>query len=201
MLTQDDITHSVKAYYGSVDQADHLVGLVLDLLEQNGLVDDTMVVYTSDHGEMLAHNGLYFKDCLYEPAVRVPCIIRYPGVIPAGQVVSQCTEQIDLLPTMFDFAGIPPQGTEQGVSMRNLIMNPDDPTWKDEAFSEDQADLIMIRTGQWKYNYHPDDRDQLFDLASDPDEVVNLVDDPQYADIKAYLQGRIADKFGVVIVP
>jgi len=198
-LTPEDITNSVKAYYACTEYMDYCVGLVLDLLEQHNLVNETLVVYTADHGEMLGHNGLYKKGCFYEPAVHIPCIMRYPGVIPAGQVVSQCTEQIDLMPTLLDFAGIPPQGMEQGVSMRNLIMNPDDPSWKNEAFSEVRDNYIMIRTGRWKYNYYPGDTDQLFDLVNDPDERINLIDDPQYDDIKENLRSRIADRFGVSV--
>lgn len=101
-------------FYACVEYMDHVLGLVLDLLEQHGLVEDTVLVYTSDHGEMLGHNGLYFKSCFYEPAVHVPCIMRFPGVIPPGQVVGQITELIDIMPTLLDYAGIPPAGAEEG---------------------------------------------------------------------------------------
>ena len=199
LLEQEDITNSVRAYYACTEYMDYCVGLILDLLEVHGLVEDTLVVYTSDHGEMLGHNGLYFKGCFYEPAVHVPCVMRFPGVIQAGQVVGQYTELIDLMPTLFDYAGMPVTGTEQGASMRDLIVNPADPNWKNEAFSEVEQNYIMIRSGPWKYNYFPNDTDQLFDLTSDPDEVNNLVGDHQYDGVVNYLLGRISERFGITI--
>jgi arylsulfatase A-like enzyme len=195
-LTQEEITAGVRAYYGFVEFMDHAVGRVLDTLEEYGLVRDTIVIYTTDHGEMLGHNGMWLKDCLYEHAVRVPCIIRYPGAIPPGQVVPKCAEQIDLFPTLYDYLDIPPDGMEEGVSLRGLIANPDDPAWVDEAYAEDLTLYKMVRAGQWKYHRYPGDADHLHDLESDPGEVINLIDDPQYAEIKAYLLGRLAAKFG-----
>jgi len=117
ILTQQDITNSVRAYYACIEYMDHVVGLILDLLNQHNLVQDTIVIYTSDHGEMMGHNGMFSKNCFYEPAVHIPCIMRYPGMIPAGQVVDQITEQIDLMPTIFDFVRVPLWGREQGTSV------------------------------------------------------------------------------------
>ena len=196
ILTQDDLTNSVRAYYACVEYMDHVVGLVLSLLDRHGLAEDTVMVYTADHGEMLGHNGLFFKQCFYEPAVRVPCVMRYPGVIPAGRVVGQITELIDILPTLLDYAGIPPAGTEEGLSMRGLIENPVDSSWKNEAFAEFALNYVMARKGKWKYNRHPGDLNQLFDLESDPGERINLYNSATCAGVVNYLEERIRRRFG-----
>ena len=191
-LRQDDIINSVRSYYGCIEYIDHLVGQITGLITSLNLDDETVVVYTSDHGEMLAHHGLYFKRCFYEPAVHIPCIIRFPGVIPAGQTVSQLTESIDIMPTLLDYAGLQPAGTEQGSSMKNLITNPYDTGWKNIAFSElvdDQGEVMMMcRAGRYKYVYYPNDQDQLFDLENDPAEISNLVGNSDYADVIAFLK-------------
>jgi choline-sulfatase len=194
-LDQQEITNSVRAYYASVEYMDSIVGLVLELLERYDLVQDTIMVYASDQGEMLGHNGLFFKECFYEPAVHVPCIMRCPGVIPQGHVVGQITELIDIMPTVMDYADIPLRGTEMGSSMRNLIDDPGNPGWKNEAYSEYDDDYVMLRTGDWKYNYYSDDKDQLFHMVDDTDERNNLVDDPQYKDLADELLQRIINKF------
>jgi choline-sulfatase len=191
LLTQEDIVHSVRAYYACVEYMDFAVGLILDLLEDHDLVEDTIVVYTADHGEMLGHNGLYFKQCFYEPSVHVPCIMRCPGVIPAGQVVSQITELIDIMPTIMDFAHVTPAGGEAGRSMRYLIMDPQDPDWKNEARAEYGENYTMFRMGRWKYNRYPGDQDQLFDLVRDPDERHNLLVDSRYRTKESDAAGEI----------
>ena len=203
-LDQEDIQNCTRAYYAGVGYMDNLLGRVLDYLDAHNLVQDTIVIYTADHGEMMGHNGIFFKRCFYEPAVHVPCIIRYPGVIPAGRVVTQLTETIDIMPTVMDFAQIPLQGTEEGESMRNLIMDPEDPTWKNQAFAEGNDHYlqndnrhIMYRRGDFKYNYYSDDLDQLFELSNDPNERSNLIDIPKYGHVVTDMQERISEKFGV----
>lgn len=205
-LTQTEIANSVRAYYACVEFMDHCVGLALNMLDSLGLADETIVAYTSDHGEMLGEHGTFFKRCFYEPSVHVPCIIRFPGLIPPGTVVNRITESIDLFPTLFDYAGIKRQGTEQGMSLRPLIERPSVGQWKDEAFSETKAysDLkrgYMIRKAQWKYCYYPGDREEFFDLENDPGEKTNLIGEPGYDKLVKELRERIQSRFAIRVLP
>lgn len=201
-LTQTEITNSLKAYYACVEFMDHCVGVALNMLDSLGLAQETIVVYTSDHGEMLGEHGTFFKRCFYEPSVHVPCIIRFPGRIPAGIVVNRITEGIDLFPTLLDYAGMGRQGMEQGTSLRPLIERPSHALWKDEAFSETKgySDLwrgYMIRKDQWKYCYYPGDREELFDLESDPLEQSNLIGEPGYGRLTGVLREKLRRRFGI----
>jgi arylsulfatase A-like enzyme len=201
-LTQAEIANSVKAYYACVEFMDNCVGMALNMLDSYGLAEETIVVYTSDHGEMLGQHGTFFKRCFYEPSVHVPCIIRFPGHIPSGLVVSRVTESIDLFPTLFDYAGIPRQGTEQGMSLRPLIEHPSNAGWKDEAFAETKgySDLrrgYMIRSDEWKYCYYPGDREELFDLERDPLESRNLIGEPGHGNVMRLLREKVQRRFGI----
>ncbi len=182
-LSEQDILNATRAYYGCTEYMDDIVGLVLDLLEQHDLVENTIVVYTSDHGEMLGNHGLFFKMCFYDHSARVPFIIKYPGVIPAGQTVDKVTGLIDVLPTIYDYFNLAPAGNEEGQSMRALIDNPSQDSWKDEAIAQYIDGRIMIRRGKWKYNHYPNDQDQLFNMELDPDENNNLLNDLRRDDI------------------
>ncbi len=201
-LTQVEIANSLKAYYACVEFMDHCVGMALRMLESYDLVNQTIVVYTSDHGEMLGDHGTFFKRCLYEPSVHVPCVMRCPGLIPPGTVVRRVTESIDIFPTLLDYAGIPRFGTEQGKSLRPLIDLSSYAGWEDVAFSEtkgysDHRRGYMIRKDQWKYCYYPEDREELFDLESDPGETRNLVGESGYERITSVLRERIRIRFGI----
>lgn len=203
-LTQAEIANSLKAYYACVEFMDHCVGTALRLLESYDLVDQTIVVYTSDHGEMLGDHGTFFKRCLYEPSVRVPCIMRIPGHIPPGTVVRRVTQSIDIFPTLLDYLGIPGSGTEQGRSLRPLIESRSPAGWEDLAFAEtkgysDGKRGYMIRQDQWKYCYYPEDREELFDLENDPGEKTNLIAQSSYHKLVKALRERLARRFRIKV--
>ncbi len=201
-LTQAEIANSVKAYYACVEFMDNCVGMALNMLDSYGLAEETVVVYTSDHGEMLGDHGTFFKRCLYEPSVRVPCLMRCPGHIPPGTVVRRVTESIDIFPTLLDYAGIPKFGTEQGKSLLPLVELTSYAGWEDVAFTETKgySDLergYMVRKDQWKYCYYPEDREELFDLESDPGEKRNLIGGSGYEKVTSLLRERIQRRFGI----
>jgi len=202
-MTQEDRMNAARAYCAYVEYTDRMVGKVLNLLDALNLSQDTLVVYTADHGEMLGEHGLYHKMAFYEPSAHIPGILRCPGLVPAGRRIKKNTQHIDLMPTLFELAGIPLQGMEQGRSMVNLIKDPNDPSWDDEAYCEVLDHYVMIRKGKWKYNCfpasrtYPDDRDQLFDLEADPGETINLVDDLETRDVRSDLLARIAARFPI----
>jgi choline-sulfatase len=200
-LTQEMVHNGVRSYYACVEFMDSQIGRVLDLLDKYNLSDDTVVVYTSDHGEMLGHNGLFGKSTFYEPASHVPCVIRAPGDIEPSTVIEKCTGSVDLLPTLFDFANVPIPETVNGkpvdgISIKTLLQG-QEKEWVDQVFIERKLPRCMVRSGYWKYIHTKDNDDRLYNLQLDPQERINFIDDPLFQDVKNDLYQRLKDKFGI----
>ena len=191
-VTAAEIERTRTAYYGLVTRLDCLLGKIFDTLEKHGLLDNTLVVYTSDHGEQLGEKGLWWKQTFYEDSVKVPAIISWPKRLAMGKIITRVTSQLDLNATLLDAANAPALPSSQGRSLLPLIENPADLTWNDIAFSEyctepyDKAHSDgtkiwqnrMIREGDWKLIYYHGMPSQLFNLADDPDELNDLIDEP-----------------------
>ena len=169
-------------YYGYVSQIDHNIGLVLDELDRQGLTDRTLVVYTADHGEMLAEHGAWTKGSTgYEATVRVPLILRIPGVVPTGMRVDELACSIDLLPTLLDAANLAIPARVQGRSLLPLLQGRAGP-WRKYGFSELGSSIdnqvITVTSATWKYVRFKQAgkvvHEQLFDLVHDPWEVQNV---------------------------
>ncbi len=194
-------------YLGNLAFADTCVGFVYDALANQGLLDNTIVVYTSDHGEMDGDHGLWQKFCLFEPSVRVPLIVSWPKKLPKNKVADALTEYIGIYPSLVDLAGIPaPEGTTlhpipgapqsmDADSFAEIALDPSRPG-PDAAFSEyalrSALPQYMIRTRRHKYIYNHGSTHELYDHRTDPGETVNRIDDPALADIRKELSGRIA---------
>lgn len=204
--TDDQILRARAAYYGLVSYLDDKIGRLLDVLKEEGLAENTVVIHTSDHGEMLGEHGLWRKMNFYEQAARVPLQISWPGVLPANRRISQCVSLVDLTATILDLGGFSVEeraGWElDGESLVPLLTD-EDAAWKDEVFSEYTAHgtdrpRAMIRSGKWKLCYshgHPPEW-ELYDLESDPGEFDNLAGQPAYRDILEDLTGRILEQWG-----
>jgi uncharacterized sulfatase len=191
-------------YYGAINSIDQSLGRLLDELEAQGTLDNTIVLFTSDHGcHFRTRNGEYKRSC-HESSIRVPAVIAGPG-LPRGRVVEQLVSLVDLPPTLLDVAGAPIPETMQGRTTRPIV---DDPTasWPEEVFIQiSEAEVgRAIRTRQWKYSvYAPDHAPSddaasdvyqeryLYDLLADPHESVNLVGRPDHADVAARLRERL----------
>ena len=166
------------AYYGLCSYVDHLIGRILDVLNELGLEDDTRVTYTSDHGEMLGNHGMWTKQVMYEDAVGIPLIISGPD-IPKGKVVDTLASLIDFYPTILEGAGIQLNKVEQGLHGKNLydLANLEAPEriivseYHDGGVTKG---FFMLRYKQWKLVYYAGHESQLFDLDSDPLENVDL---------------------------
>jgi arylsulfatase A-like enzyme len=206
-MTDDDHRLAIAAYYAMIDLIDRQVGRLLEHLDATGQLENTLVVFMSDHGEMLGDHGLYTKDAfLYDPAVRVPLILAGPGV-PAGQVVDAPVELVDLAPTLLDAAGLSSGPHHMhGRSLLATGTGRHDPP-RTDAFAEFhnatpdglETHATMIRTRGAKLVIHdPPDADprqpigELYDLTADPHELHNRFDDPQYAELKIELLTRLA---------
>lgn len=175
-----------RAYCRLTEMVDAHVNKVLDALRRSGLEEKTVVVFTSDHGDLDAAHRLEHKSILYEEAARVPLIVSYKGVTEPGLVDTEhlVSVGLDLIPTLCDYAGIDPPAEFRGGSVRPLAEGRKAPSWRDEVVVESKAGR-MLRTGRFKYVVYQTGkhREQLIDLANDPGEMVNLAEDPKYRDV------------------
>jgi choline-sulfatase len=173
-----------ELYYGLTQWMDEQVGTILKTLADRGLADNTIVIYTSDHGENMGEHGLWWKNCVYEHAARVPLIISWPARWKGGQRRAGASSAVDLVQTIAELGGAKAPADWNGTSMCRWMDNPATP-WKDLAVSEYYAHNIAsgyatLRAGRYKYVYHasPDAQHpaqrELYDLESDPGEFVNL---------------------------
>ncbi len=193
-------------YLGNLAFVDSCIGHVCDALERLGLAENTIVVYTSDHGEMLGDHGLYQKFCLFEPAVRVPLIVSYPEQIPAGRVASALTEYMGLYPTLAELAGLalPAETTVvempdaprrlDATSFADVVRDPDlegPPAVYSEYNLRAPDPRYMIRTRRYKYVLNQGAMDELYDLEADPGEVVNRIDDPALRAVQGELREQL----------
>lgn len=185
-FTDEQIKRARRAYYGAVSYVDDCVGKLLDVLKRCRLDDDTIVIFSGDHGDMLGERGLWYKMSYFESSARVPLLIRHPSSsssrVKPGRRVSQNVSTLDIMPTMCDLVGTKPlPGLElDGKSLLpHLLGNTAEA--HDEALAEYTGEgtispLVMIRRGPWKYVACPaDGRPQLFNLVDDPLELVDLV--------------------------
>jgi len=171
------------AYCRLTEMVDKEIGIVLDALRQAGLEDNTLVVFTSDHGDMDSAHKMEHKSVLYEEAVRVPFIMSYKGSIPAGVVdeTHLVSNGLDLLPTVCDYAGIKTPEVLSGRSLRPLAEGKDVEQWRDFIVTESQNGR-MLRTKRYKYCIYDSGRhrEQLIDLENDPGEMKNLAEIENY---------------------
>ena len=164
-------------YYELVQEADHHIGRILDKLDELALADRTLVIFTTDHGEMLGDHGLTQKFVPYEASIRIPFLMRLPGKIPAGRVVSDPVNSIDILPTVCDYLEIPTP-EQEGQSLRPLMED----RIRRSSYTFSEFDYrwqryTLLTSSEWKYVWTPDPQqvDLLYHLAEDPDETTNLI--------------------------
>jgi choline-sulfatase len=173
----------IAMYYGNIAFLDEQIGHVLRALRELGLDQDTVVVYSSDHGEMLGDHGLWQKFVFYEPSVGVPLIFRVPGVTREGAVCRNPVSQAALVATLLDLCGIAvPSGLDE-PSLEPMLREPDRavdrPVFSEFALQTKQA-KYMIRRGDWKYCFYVNDMAELYNLRDDPGEMNNLALDPAH---------------------
>lgn len=179
-MTEAQQRAMIHAYYASTSFMDAQVGRLLKALKDEGLEDDTIVVFIGDHGFMLGEHGQWQKSMLFEGSVRAPMIIRAPGM--AQGVVRKPVEFLDLYPTLTELAGVPHNPTNQGKSLSLLLRNPAAPGWTKPAFSQIYGGR-SVRTDRYRYTEWEGGKSgrELYDYRSDPLEHRNLADDPRHA--------------------
>jgi choline-sulfatase len=166
-LSDAQVRRARHAYYAAISYVDERIGEVLGALRDTGLDDDTIVVFTADHGEMLGERGLWYKMAFFEPAARVPLIVRAPG--RSSGRVSDAVSLLDVAPTLLEWCGVP------GGDMDGSRLDGPAHDVVAEYLAEGvNSPLVMLRRGRHKYLWCADDPEQCFDLEADPHELASI---------------------------
>ncbi len=202
-ITQEESQRITAAYYAMVELIDDQVGRMLQALEETGQLENTIVVFMSDHGEMLGDHGIYLKGPhFYEEAVHVPLTIQWPKQFRNGLKSDAFVELVDLVPTFFDAMGIPIEPQIQGKSLFSICTGEADPSHHRDAvyceytnsWTHHRSYGTMYRTRTHKLVvYHGIPEGELYDLETDPDEFRNLWDDPASLEVKLELMKQSFD--------
>ncbi len=181
--TDEQFKDYIRRYWGYCSYIDRQIGKVFQALEETGQRDNTVVMFTADHGDMIGAHGFIWKMgyCGYQELFNVPLLVRAPGVTKAGQRTAALASNIDLFPTLLDLCGIEPPPNLDGRSMRKVLDGSQD-SFRDAVFCEWTNSTIAMREGKWKFCLHwaHRDIDELYDLEADPGEMTNLAMDPAY---------------------
>jgi len=192
----------VKDHYAGVESNDDDMGQIFQVLEDKKVMDDTAILWSSDHGFFLGEHRFYDKRLMYEPSIRVPMMIRYPKRIKPGTVNDSMVLNTDIAPTLLDLVGAPIPPAFQGRSMMPLAEGGTVHEWrKDWLYEyyeypgfENIPPCRGVRTEHYKYiDYFTQQAYELYDLKADPDEMHNLYHDPKYADLVKQLTARLEE--------
>jgi arylsulfatase A-like enzyme len=192
----------IKDYLRTIRSVDDGVGEVLDYLEEAGLAENTIVVYTSDQGFYLGEHGWFDKRFMYEESFRTPLLMRYPKEIKSGTVIDDLVQNLDFAPTFLDYAGIEVPEEMQGESFRKLVAGKTG-EWRDAVYYTyyEYPSVHMVKrhygvaTSRYKlmHFYYDIDEWEMYDLETDPMEMQNIYDDPAYADVREILHNRLEE--------
>lgn len=203
----DQVRRARHGYYALCSYLDEQVGLLVAALEATGQLDNTAIIYTSDHGEMAGEHGMWRKSNFYEQSARVPLIVAWPGHLPAGRRVTAGVSHVDLIAAMLEAADADRLPGMDGQSLLPLARGDDGAAaaWPDEVFAEYLAHgvgapVAMLRHGPHKLIHAHGDPPVLFDLVTDPGEFRDVAGDPAYAAILANLQARLGRRWDPVAV-
>lgn len=209
--SKKELREARAGYYAMVSMLDAQVGRIIDALEASGQASNTLIIFTSDHGELLGDHQLMLKGpMLYDPVVRVPLLVSWPTGIRAGQVCEQIVQNIDITATLLDVAMASERQPTQGASLLPLMIDGPKPVvWRDWALAEyrdsghsatPQVHTTMLRAQNLKLVvWHGEPatsrarEGELYDLASDPREFNNLYDDPRFAQERDRMMGMLLD--------
>ena len=211
-----DFTAMVRAYWSTILSVDDSVGRLYDYLKQTGQLDRTLIVFTSDNGILNGEHGMIDKRTAHEPSMRVPLVVRYPGLTPPDRprVVRRMTLTVDFAPSILDICRAAPLAKTHGRSWKRLAQGREDPEWRTSfvyCYNYEKQfpytpNVRAVRTEEWKYIRYPHGdggpdrrKPDLFDLRRDPEEMHNLVNDPRMggkiAELKAELE-RLLEEVG-----
>ncbi|MPY88794.1 MAG: sulfatase-like hydrolase/transferase [Luteitalea sp.] len=216
-LDVEQVKEATREYYASVHSIDRNLGRLLEKLEQLGLDDKTIVLFTSDHGYNLGHHGLWSKGNafsitggvrgptrpnMFEESIRVPLLIRWPGVVEPGTAIERMVTQVDTLASVLGMLGIPlPEALRQEGRDFSQLLRGELSDWPTTVFGQYDlhnsglAYMRMARTAQWKLvrHYYANFLDELYHLEKDPTEMTNLYRNPEYQQIRQELEGQLLE--------
>ena len=198
-ITEEDIKRSRRAYFSNISYLDDRIGEILQTIETTR--QEAVIVFVSDHGDMLGERGLWFKMSFYEGSSRVPMMISASGVEP--RLVTNPVSNIDVCPTLCDFAGISMDDVAAWTQGETLLPLANGgtrttPVAMEYAAEASYAPMVSLRSGPYKFNRCSLDPDQLFDLENDPHELVNLIDNPEFDAIHAEFSNLADAKWDLV---
>jgi N-acetylglucosamine-6-sulfatase len=195
----------VRSYWRTILSVDESVGRIYAALAEKDVLDNTVFVFTSDHGILNGEHGMVDKRTAHEPSIRIPLVVRYPGLTRSTQprVVNRMVLTTDFAPSLLDLAGVAPPPNIHGRSWRRLAEGEDDPSWRQsyvymynyEKQFPYTPNVRALRTQEWKYVRYPNaavpHKAELYNLVADPGELVNLIDDPGQRSRVATLHGEL----------
>lgn len=214
-----------REYLSAVHAVDRNVGRLMGLLDDLNLNENTLVVFTSDHGYMIGEHGLHHKGNaswmtegkkgprpnMFDNSIRVPLIVRQPGRVPGGKTVSETVTQLDLYPTMISWTGLdkPANLKLEGRNGTQLFRAEKPENWDNSMFGQydmkhyKEAHMRMLRTPEWKLIRHlePGEQDELYDLTNDPEETRNLANQTEFAATFKMLNGQLINRMHVINDP
>jgi len=178
-LSDEDYRHARRGYYGMISYVDHLFGRLIQALKDSGYHDNTVVIFSSDHGDMIGERGMWFKKTLYNPAIQVPLIISHPSYNAAR--VSSPVSLLDIFPTLLDLAGVDVENIPTDIDGRSLVPTlsggyVEGPVFAEHIDGGTAAPRVCVRDGNMKLVLSRAYPAQLYDLSSDPTELNNLAD-------------------------
>ena len=191
----------MEDYLGCIAAVDESVGHVLDYLDESGLAENTVIIYTSDQGFFLGDHGWYDKRFMYEESLRMPLVVRYPGRIESGSVNGDIVSNLDFAPTFLDLAGAEIPTEMQGRTLKNLLLNEASEDWRQSLYYHyyEYPAVHMakrhygVRTKKYKliHFYYDIDAWELYDLEKDSNEITNVYNDPAYTEVVTELKAEI----------
>ena len=192
----------MQDYLGSIAAVDENVGRLLDYLDENGLTENTIVVYTSDQGFYLGEHGWFDKRFIYDESFKTPLLVRWPGVIEAGSRSTEMVQNLDFAQTFLDAAGLTPPDDMQGESLLPLLKGETDKWDRDAVYYHyyEYPAIHMVKrhygivTEEYKlaHFYYDIDEWELYDRKKDPREMKNVYNDPAYAGVVKELKEKLA---------
>ena len=201
---------ALSGYFTAIEEMDRNIGRLLDWLEENGLRENTLVVFNSDNGMNMGHHGIWgkgngtFPPNMFDTSVKVPMLVSRPGHVPQDLVCDKLLSQYDFMPTLLGYVGL------EATSDQTLPGRDFSPVLRGESMSDDTPVFVldeygptrMIRTHRWKYVHrYPDGPNELYDLANDPFETRNLADDPKHGERISSLRSDLESWYDKYVDP
>ena len=207
---EDDVTRRkhLSGYYAAIQEMDRNIGRLIEKLEMDGKLDDTIVCFTSDNGMCMGHHGLYGKGNatyplnMYEESIKVPLVISYPKGMATNVEVDALISHYDFMPTILNYLELDTPSGLPGISFANVLRGDNDTQRDRIVIFDEYGPVRMIRTKGWKLILRRSEvKDELYDLKNDAKEAENLIDDPKYADVVSKLKSELIEWFDRFATP